>query len=180
MNEDNIKGNVKKAAGSVESAFGNVTGNKSTEFSGEARKFAGSAQDALGDAEDKVLDLAGRVKGFIGSANDDLSAATSKVNDKIHEKPVQSSLIALGIGFVLGALLIRQPPAADNQSLRKNTPALHVAGVFFVLFYPLDGGPKNRLIVLLCERPFPPGFGANACSLWPWARRASCKDLGKP
>ncbi len=107
MNSDNFKGTAKKVEGTVESAYGNVTNNKTTEFKGEVKKAAGDAQNVLGKAQDKVLDLAGNAREFINSASENLSTATDKVNQRIHENPVQSSFVALGIGFVLGMLLIR-------------------------------------------------------------------------
>jgi uncharacterized protein YjbJ (UPF0337 family) len=107
MNNDTIKGTVKKVEGAVESTYGTVTGNASAEAKGDAKRFAGSAQKVLGDAEDKVLDMAGQVRGFIDSASENISQATSKVNAEIHEKPVRSTIISLGIGFLLGVLLAR-------------------------------------------------------------------------
>lgn len=111
MNEDTIKGTARKVEGAVESAYGNVTGNKSTEARGELHKAAGVAQNAAGEAEDKVLNLAGRMtekfRGLVDTASDDISHATQKVNASIHEKPVRSTIVALGLGFLIGALISR-------------------------------------------------------------------------
>jgi len=107
MNNDNVKGLVKKGLGTAESAFGNVTNDAYTEGKGEANKLAGSAQNVFGNVEDKVYNMADKLRGFANNASEDISNLSEKVNKEIHEKPVKSSIIALGIGFLLGALLIR-------------------------------------------------------------------------
>ncbi len=48
-----------------------------------------------------------KVRDFISSASDDLSHVSEKMTSQIKENPVQSSVIALGVGFVLGALFRR-------------------------------------------------------------------------
>jgi len=48
-----------------------------------------------------------KVRNFIDSTSEELSHATQTVTEHVHNKPMQSSLIALGIGFVLGALFRR-------------------------------------------------------------------------
>lgn len=70
----------------------------------EARETAGELRDELRDTANR----AGRkVRGFIDSASDELSHASDTVTTQIRSNPVQSSLIALGIGYVLGALFRR-------------------------------------------------------------------------
>ncbi len=87
MSNDNVViGTTKKIEGSAESAFGTITGNKATEFKGDAKRVLGSAQNAFGKAENCV--------------RDSIDTATTE----IHKKPVQSALIALGVGFLLGKL----------------------------------------------------------------------------
>jgi uncharacterized protein YjbJ (UPF0337 family) len=107
MNNDNLKGLAKKVQGTAEGVYGNVTNDAYTEGKGEAHKMAGDAQNIYGKAEDKVTSIAGKLRGFADTASEDFSNLSDKVNKEIHEKPVKSSLIALGIGFILGALLIR-------------------------------------------------------------------------
>jgi uncharacterized protein YjbJ (UPF0337 family) len=86
MNEDKIEGTAKKVEGSVQSGFGNVIGDHTQEFKGKAKKAMGSVQSAFGKAEDCVQD------------------SFESVQARINDKPVQSTLIALGVGFVLGRL----------------------------------------------------------------------------
>lgn len=87
MNVDTLKGTAKKVEGSVESTYGNITGNKSAEYKGESNRILGEAQASFGKAKDCVTDWIDTGK------------------QEIREKPVQSALIALGVGFILGGLL---------------------------------------------------------------------------
>ena len=48
-----------------------------------------------------------RVRSFLNTAGDEIGNATDTVSDQIRSKPLQSSLIALGIGVVLGSLMRR-------------------------------------------------------------------------
>jgi len=51
---------------------------------------------------------AGRtVRNYIDTACDEVSHSTETVTTQIRENPVQSAAIALGVGFVLGALFRR-------------------------------------------------------------------------
>ena len=87
------------------------SGKKST-----SRKRRATAAETTGfcnseKIEDGLHDLAheaGRqVRAIMNSADKEMSAATDTVKTHIHEKPVQSSAIALGIGFLLGLLFRR-------------------------------------------------------------------------
>lgn len=70
----------------------------------DARETTAGANDDLR----ATANQAGRtVRQFIDNASEELSHATKTVTDHVHEKPVQSSLIALGLGFAIGALLRR-------------------------------------------------------------------------
>lgn len=78
------------------------------------RNLKNSAHDVsqtAGEIKDDVCATANnaghKVRNFIDSASEELAHTTETVTTKIKGKPVQSSLIALGIGFVLGALLSR-------------------------------------------------------------------------
>ena len=60
------------------------------------------------DDMENVANKAGRkVRAYIDNAGDELANVTDNVKSQIREKPVQSSIIALAIGFVLGGLLSR-------------------------------------------------------------------------
>lgn len=62
---------------------------------------------AKNDIQAKANKVGHNVRNFIDSASEEISHAKSVVGTQIREKPVQSSLIALGIGYLLGALFRR-------------------------------------------------------------------------
>ncbi len=59
------------------------------------------------DAEQIARSVGRQVRALADTAEHALGEATHSVSEKIHEKPVQSSLIALGIGVLLGLLFRR-------------------------------------------------------------------------
>ncbi len=70
----------------------------------DARYTASEVKDDLRGTADR----AGRkVRNFIDSTTHELSHAKDAVSSHVHEKPMQSSLIALGVGFLLGSLFRR-------------------------------------------------------------------------
>ena len=87
MANDKFEGTLKKAEGSIESAFGRASGDPTIEFKGKAKEAIGSAKEALEDAKDHM------------------SEACESVSRHIKDKPVQSALIALGVGFLVARLL---------------------------------------------------------------------------
>lgn len=69
---------------------------------------AGEAALETKDELRTVANNAGRkVKDFIHTASDEITHAKDTVTTQIRTNPVQSSAIALGIGFLLGALFRR-------------------------------------------------------------------------
>jgi uncharacterized protein YjbJ (UPF0337 family) len=87
MNKDRIEGKANKVIGAVEGGFGNISGDSGLEIKGNAKKMMGAVQDAFGSAEECVRD------------------SYESVHARINEKPVESTLIALGVGFILGRFL---------------------------------------------------------------------------
>ncbi len=69
-------------------------------------------QDRSGEFVSHVSDYAGeagaRVRGFVDRTVDDVNHVSHNVEGEIRGNPVRSTLIALGIGFALGALLTRR------------------------------------------------------------------------
>jgi hypothetical protein len=78
--------------------------NLSQEFRGNSSEPTNSAKGDLRHASAKVE---GKVLGFIGSASNKISHATDTVTKEIRSNPVQASLVALGAGYILGALFRR-------------------------------------------------------------------------
>lgn len=48
-----------------------------------------------------------KVRGFIDSASDEVTQATDKVTGEIRSNPIRSSVIALGVGFIIATLMRR-------------------------------------------------------------------------
>jgi uncharacterized protein YjbJ (UPF0337 family) len=52
MNQDQIKGELKKAAGKVQEGLGNATGNEKQEAKGESKQVEGHVQKSVGNIKD--------------------------------------------------------------------------------------------------------------------------------
>ena len=83
MDSDRIEGTARNLAGRAQEAVGTVTGDQQTEAQGAARRLAGSAQESMGHAADEARDY-------------------------VKEQPFTALLIAGGVGFLLGALIVRR------------------------------------------------------------------------
>jgi uncharacterized protein YjbJ (UPF0337 family) len=79
---DQGKGMLQNASGKVQDAVGGLTGDSAMQLKGKARAAAGQIQQTYGDTLDSVRDM---------------TAST----------PIAALAIAVGAGFVLGALLTR-------------------------------------------------------------------------
>lgn len=78
--------------------------NAANNLKNEAREEWEETRDDLS----AIANRAGkRVRSFLNSASDELTHASDTVTTQIRSNPVQSSLIALGAGFILGALFRR-------------------------------------------------------------------------
>lgn len=83
MDENRIEGTVRNLAGRAEEALGAATGDHDTEARGAARRIAGQAQQTVGHAADEARDY-------------------------VKDQPLTALLIAGGVGFLLGALIVRR------------------------------------------------------------------------
>lgn len=85
--------------------------NVANDLKSGANNLKNEARDTAYQVTDDLRDVANRtgrkVRGLIDTASDEISHATESVSTQIRTNPVQSSLIALGAGFILGALLRR-------------------------------------------------------------------------
>lgn len=81
------------------------------ELRGAANTIKNEARDTVYDAKNELRSAANRtgrrVREFIDTASDELHHVSDSVGSQIRSNPVQSSLIALGAGFILGALFRR-------------------------------------------------------------------------
>ena len=71
------------------------------------REARNSSDDVVSDLSAYANKAGRKVRNLISTASDEFSHATEVVTGEIRSNPVRSSLIALGAGFVLGALLRR-------------------------------------------------------------------------
>jgi ElaB/YqjD/DUF883 family membrane-anchored ribosome-binding protein len=82
-----------------------------TNLKNSTQNLRNAVTDAAEDAKDDLRIVAGkagrRMRDMIHSASDEVSHAKDTVTTQIRSNPVQSSMIALGIGFVVGALFRR-------------------------------------------------------------------------
>lgn len=92
-----------------------VTKNENFSSMGNTRKAQDfNAQGFQGDMDDSksklyiAVNRAGRrVREFISHAGDEISNARDTVTSQIRTNPLQSSLAALGVGFIIGTLFRR-------------------------------------------------------------------------
>ncbi len=68
---------------------------------------ADAGQEAKRDLNAAANEAGRKGRGFLHMASDELTHARDTVTTHVRSNPVQSSLVALGVGFVLGTLLRR-------------------------------------------------------------------------
>lgn len=94
------------SANTKDAANATVNDAKSTLYNAKR-----DVNEATGDSKtnmDDMAEKAGRqVRGFIDSASSQISDASDRISGEIHDNPVRASLVALGVGFVLGVLFRR-------------------------------------------------------------------------
>ena len=88
MDENRVEGTVRKAAGKVQEGVGRVMGDAKMQAEGMANEIRGSTQDLYGQAQENASELVRSVGDAVGKF--------------IKEQPYTATLIALGIGWLLG------------------------------------------------------------------------------
>src|SRR5262249_48365381 len=88
MDENRAEGTVRKVAGKVQEGVGWATGDAKMQAEGMANEISGSAQDLYGQVQDSASEL--------------VRSASDAVGKFIKEQPYTATLIALGIGWLLG------------------------------------------------------------------------------
>jgi len=73
-----------------------------------AHDLQGRGADFVGNVSDYASEAGARVRGFVDRTVDDVNHVSHNVEGEIRGNPVRSTLIALGLGFTLGALLTRR------------------------------------------------------------------------
>ncbi|WP_262312912.1 CsbD family protein [Acidiphilium sp. AL] len=111
MNEDEIKGTAKDAAGKIKDAVGGLAGDeelqaegKADQIAGKAQKFYGAAKDSIGAAVDTARDALGHA-----TAVDDMTGTAERVSEKFNEfvraQPVLAMLGTAAAGYALALLI---------------------------------------------------------------------------
>ena len=72
-----------------------------------ANKVRGKAGHVVEDLSSYANEAGRKVRHFMDNASDELSHASDRVSGEIRANPVRSSVIALGVGFLIGALVRR-------------------------------------------------------------------------
>ncbi len=73
-----------------------------------ARETENNGHDVLHNVSDYALDAGQKVRGLFDKTVDQTSRASDRIQEEIKSNPIRSSAIALGAGFILGALLTRR------------------------------------------------------------------------
>ena len=100
-----LSSNTKEAANLTKDFAANDVKNAVTSTTDQAR---GKARHVVEDLSHYANDAGKKVRHFIDSASDEFSHASERVSGEIRANPVRSSAIALGIGFLIGAVLRRR------------------------------------------------------------------------
>ena len=73
-----------------------------------ARDLQDRGADLVNNVSDYAHEAGARVRGLVDRTVDDVNHVSRNVEGEIRGNPVRSTLIALGLGFALGALLTRR------------------------------------------------------------------------
>ena len=66
------------------------------------------AADVANHVADYASEAGAKVRGLVNRTVDDVSHVSRNVESEIKTNPMRSSLVALGAGFIIGALLTRR------------------------------------------------------------------------
>ncbi len=75
-----------------------------SELKSAGDKVARAARDTANDIGDAARNAGRNVRDFIDTASHEVSRASSVVTTQIEDRPVQATMVALAVGFLLGSL----------------------------------------------------------------------------
>jgi len=101
MNEDRVVGTARNAAGKIQEGFGSIAGDAKAQVQGVANQVAGAAQDLYGQTRDAAADAAGAAR---DAARNTASSFEQSLRTMIETQPYTATLVALGIGWLLGRM----------------------------------------------------------------------------
>ena len=103
---------TKAAANLTKGLAENDLRNSAREASNNARDAAdtltGRGEDVLHNVSDYANEAGQKIRGLFDRTVDNSKSVSHRVESEIKSNPVRSSAIALGAGFILGALLTRR------------------------------------------------------------------------
>jgi uncharacterized protein YjbJ (UPF0337 family) len=88
MDENRVEGTVRKVGGKAQEGIGRLTGDAKMQAEGLANEIRGSAQDFYGQVQDNATELARSIGDGVGKF--------------IKEQPYTATVIAFGVGWLLG------------------------------------------------------------------------------
>jgi len=88
MDENRVEGTARKVAGKAQEGIGRLTGDAKMQAEGLTNEISGSAEDLYGQVQENASELARSVGDVVGKF--------------IKEQPYTATLIAFGIGWLLG------------------------------------------------------------------------------
>jgi uncharacterized protein YjbJ (UPF0337 family) len=88
MDENRAEGTARKVAGKAQEGIGRLTGDAKMQAEGLANEISGSAEDLYGQVQENASELARSVDDVVGKF--------------IKEQPYTATMIAFGIGWLLG------------------------------------------------------------------------------
>jgi uncharacterized protein YjbJ (UPF0337 family) len=90
MDEDRISGTARNVAGKIEEGVGRLTGDSRAQLHGKLDQAAGAAEELYGQTTDAARDTAATFDNWLRRT--------------IETQPYTASIVALGIGWLLGRM----------------------------------------------------------------------------
>ena len=120
MNEAQMSGAARSAAGKVKSFVGNLTGDARLQAEGGLDRATGTVRRALGDAAEGAADMADRARdaiedrlpgadAVVRKTRDTLADGMAGASDIVRSNPLAAVGIAALVGFLFGRATAPQP-----------------------------------------------------------------------
>jgi len=99
---------TKAAANVTKTLAENDIRNAVDDATRDGESIADKGKDILNNVSDYASEAGQKVRGFFDRTMDTTGSVTRNVESEIKNNPVRSAAIALGAGFILGALFTRR------------------------------------------------------------------------
>ncbi|HLH95685.1 MAG TPA: CsbD family protein [Xanthobacteraceae bacterium] len=104
MDENRVVGTARNIGGKAQESVGRTLGDTKTQVEGMVDQVKGTAQNLYGQARDSASQIAGVASDTVAAARNSASTFESTLRNTIETQPYTSTLIALGIGWLLGRI----------------------------------------------------------------------------